>query len=149
MEPWELAAREAIRDLVARYAQGVDRGRFDEVAGLFTDAGVLQLSDDRRAEGRTAIAAVFAHAGGSLRAATATPLVRHHVTSQTIVLETSIAARGVAYFLVLTGHGLDHWGLYHDRYYAIDGRWHFQSRHVRLDGTMPGSWAAARRGPTT
>src|SRR5579864_7356005 len=36
MEFWELIAREAIRDLVARYNANADTGRFDQVMELFS-----------------------------------------------------------------------------------------------------------------
>jgi hypothetical protein len=45
MEPWQVAAREEIRELVARYAQHADRGRFDDLLALFADDGVLQIDD--------------------------------------------------------------------------------------------------------
>ena len=143
MDLTELAAREAIRDLVARYAQGVDRGRFTEVAALFADDGVLELPDGRSARGHDGIAAVFSGAGTSLRAATGTALVRHHVTTHTIALEAPHDARGAAYFVVFTDAGIDHWGCYLDHYSSTNGAWRFASRRVRIDGRA-GAWSAKR-----
>ena len=47
MELWELAAREAIRETVARYAHLVDRGRIDELVDLFVEDGVLEAGTAR------------------------------------------------------------------------------------------------------
>jgi len=41
MEVWELAAREQIRDTIARYAHCVDGGRFDDLVELFVPVAVL------------------------------------------------------------------------------------------------------------
>ena len=45
VEPWELTAREEIRELVARYAHHADGGRFDELVALFAEDGVLPIDD--------------------------------------------------------------------------------------------------------
>jgi hypothetical protein len=37
VEPWELGAREEIRELVARYAHCADGGRFDDLVALFAE----------------------------------------------------------------------------------------------------------------
>jgi ketosteroid isomerase-like protein len=145
MDVAELVARESIRDLVARYAHAADRGRFDEVAELFGDDGVLELPDDRTATGRAAIRAFLAGTGTDLRSATARPWVRHHVTSHRIVVDDGGTAEGFAYFFVVTERGPDHWGRYHDRYRLDGDAWRFAHRRVRLDGWAPGSWAASRR----
>jgi uncharacterized protein (TIGR02246 family) len=134
MTPDDAVARDAIRALVADYACGVDHGRFGEVAALFVDDGTLELPDGRTARGREAIAGVFGAAAGSLRVATAGSPVRHHVTTHRIVRDDADAARGTAYFLVITATGLDHWGTYRDRYVRWGDTWYFASRTVRLDG---------------
>src|SRR3954470_1238678 len=43
METWELLAREAIRDLVARYNANGDTGRIDQVVALFAPDAVLDV----------------------------------------------------------------------------------------------------------
>jgi len=47
MELWELAAREAIGETVARYAHLVDRGRIDELLELLVEDGVLEATSRR------------------------------------------------------------------------------------------------------
>ncbi len=145
MELWELAAREAIRDLVAAYAQAVDGGRLDELIELFTPDGVLETPDTEAHRGRAAIRARIAGAQHALADTTASALIRHHVSNLRIVVTGPQDATGEAYFFVLTAHGPDHWGRYRDRYTLVDGRWRFAHRRVRLDGWAPDSWAAAHR----
>src|SRR5436305_4632163 len=43
MEQWELAARESIRDLVARYNANGDAGRIEQVLTLFAPDAVLDI----------------------------------------------------------------------------------------------------------
>jgi hypothetical protein len=141
----ELAARESIRDLVARYAHAADRGRFDEVAMLFTAHGSLHLPDGRQLVGRDAIRDFLTGTGTEIRAATTRPLVRHHVSSHRIILGDDGTGSGFAYFFVVSERGPDHWGRYADRYEETAGAWLFAERRVRLDGFAPGSVAADRR----
>jgi hypothetical protein len=141
----QLVARELIRDLVARYAHAADRGRFDEVATLFTERGSLHLPDGRRLVGPEEIRTFLTGTGAAIREATARPFVRHHVSSHRIILDRDGTATGFAYFLVVTERGPDHWGRYADRYVETDGAWLFAERRVRLDGFAPGSVAADRR----
>jgi hypothetical protein len=146
MEPWEVAAREAIRDLVARYAHAADSGRFDDLVALFTADGVLRLPGDRDARGHAAIREFLGGTNQSLRAKTTTMLIRHHLSNLRIDVTSATEATGAVYFLVITERGLDHWGRYRDVYAALDGRWLFAERRVRLEGWTPGSWAAERHG---
>jgi ketosteroid isomerase-like protein len=57
VDAWESAAREAIRELAARYAHCADGGRFDELAALFADDGVLAVAGREPLPGRDAIRA--------------------------------------------------------------------------------------------
>src|SRR5262245_2536883 len=64
-----LVAREAIRDIVARYAHAADRGRFDDVAALFAEDGVLELPDGRRPVGPAAIGAFLVETSATMQVA--------------------------------------------------------------------------------
>jgi uncharacterized protein (TIGR02246 family) len=142
----ELIARERIRDLVAAYAQCADRGRFDELVGLFAADGVLQTPDGVEHRGHEAIRAFLGGTKEALAGATGSGLIRHHVSSLHIEVTGPGSAAGAAYFFVVTERGPDHWGRYRDRYIgAADGRWRFAHRRVRLDGWAPGSWVGERR----
>ena len=137
MEPWEPAAREAIRETLARYAHLVDRGRLDETAALFTEDAVLEAGDEPAARGREAIRALVAGAGTRLAAGGRAARIQHHVSSVMIAFEDAWTATVESYFLALTDRGPDHWGRYRDRLVLHDGRWLFAHRRVRVDGRMP------------
>ena len=145
MEPWKLVAREEIRELVARYAHCADGGRFDELAALFAEDGELRVDDRPPLRGRDAIRAFLGGTRDGLAASPTVRTIRHHVTSHRIDVTARDAATGACYFLVMSDRGPDHWGRYRDRYAVCDGAWRFAERRVRVDGTAPGSCAAARR----
>lgn len=145
METWELIAREEIRELVASYAHLADGGRFDALLALFADDGVLHGGDAPEARGHAAIRAFLTGTSSDLKSVTPVQLIRHHVSNLRIEVDGPDAARGAAYFFVVTDRGPDHWGRYRDSYVRRDGRWLFLHRRARLDGYAPGSWSAERR----
>jgi ketosteroid isomerase-like protein len=139
MELWELAARETIRETVARYAHLVDRGRIDALVELFAEDGILEAGDRPPARGRAAIRAFFGETGKRLAAGSARPLIRHHVSNLVIELVGPDEATAESYFLAVTERGPDHWGRYRDRLVRRASRWLFQHRRARADGYAPGS----------
>src|SRR6266446_9059464 len=139
MELWELAAREAIRETVARYAHLVDRGRIDELVDLFVEDGVLEAGDRPPAAGRAAIRELFLETGKRLASASARPLIRHHVSNLAIDVTGPDDATAESYFLAMTDRGPDHWGRYRGRFVRRGSRWLVQHRRARTDGYAPGS----------
>jgi 3-phenylpropionate/cinnamic acid dioxygenase small subunit len=146
MEPWELAAREQIRDTIARYAHCVDGGRFDELVELFLPDGVLEVEGEAPHRGRDAIRAFVTGVGRDIAASTGAPRIRHHVGNVVVELEGPDRARARSYFLAVTDRGVDHWGRYRDELMPSGERWCFAVRQVRTDGAAPGSWAAGPPG---
>ena len=141
MDRFEPRAREAIRDLVARYNQCGDSGRFDELVSLFCEDATVEVLPDARYQGVGEIRQLFEGvADGTVR------LLRHFVATHQIHLESPTEASGRCYFAVLTENGLDHWGTYRDQYRAVDGEWRFAARRVKVEGETPGGWAQLRRG---
>jgi hypothetical protein len=135
------AAREEIRDLLARYNLAGDRGRIDEMADCFCEDGILEVRGDWTARGRSAIAARLA----PVRDATVGGWVRHHLTTHRAESESPIDARGWTYFLVMTERGLDHAGRYVDRFRCVDGVWLLAHRSVVVEWRSPdGRFASAR-----
>jgi ketosteroid isomerase-like protein len=139
----ELEAREAIRDLVARYHQSGDAGRLAEMVALFCDEAVLEL-DGREVAGRGAIRSLFESAAGATRSREGA-FVRHFTATHQIDVLDAGRARGRAYYAVLTEAGLDHWGRYLDEYRRESGAWRFARRRVTVDGRVPGGWAERAR----
>lgn len=139
MEPWELRARESIRDLVARYNAQGDAGRLDAMLELFCEDAVLEV-EGRARRGRAAIRQLFAQAAEETAAGRARYL-RHFVSTHQVDLDGPLRAQGRCYFQTLTERGLDHWGRYLDAYHCDQGVWRFAERRVLLEGLVPGGWA--------
>ena len=142
MEPWELVARESIRDLVARYNANGDAGRFDPMLELFAEDAVLEVPGGVH-RGKAAIRALFSDVSRRTGGGGAAKFIRHFTATHQIDLLSENEARGRCYYAVLTERGLDHWGRYLDEYRRIDGRWLFWRRKVTLDAGVPGGWASA------
>jgi hypothetical protein len=143
MDVEELCAREAIRDVIARYNHAGDRGRLAELACCFTPDGELVIGDDPPLSGR---AAIEAHLVGVVRRVAASSQrvsMRHHVSSVVIELADREHATAFSYFCVFTEIGLDHWGRYADRLVKRGDEWLIASRRVRTDGAAPGSRVVA------
>jgi SnoaL-like domain len=145
----QLLAREAIRDLVARYNSNGDAGRFEPLEELFAEHAVMELVQDGVTdlyEGRAAVMTIFNRAKaktGARTAAAAPAYVRHTTSTHQIDLIDADHATGRCYFSVIVSHGLDHWGRYIDRYVRdTDSRWRFEHRKVQMDGVSGESWFA-------
>lgn len=143
MERSELVAREAIRDLLARYTWAGDRGRSAEVAACFLDDGRLDVGVHGGTwEGREAIARELDAVAQRVAASAAVPgPVHHHVSSIHIEMTGPTSADVRSYFCVFTDVGPDHWGSYRDRIALdpIDGHWRFAERIVRVMGAAADS----------
>src|SRR5262245_47867655 len=127
MELSDLAAREAIRELVASYAQLADRGRSAELADLFVEDGILQIDDRPPLRGRAAIRDFLAGVTTDRRVtAPGGAFIRHHTSNLRITLDGTGTASASCYFLVVTDRGLDHWGRYRDTYVGPGGDWRFR-----------------------
>jgi hypothetical protein len=145
MEIWELTAREAVRDLVARYNANGDRGRFDAVLELFAPHADMEVLGVLH-EGIEGISAMFSGAQADVKALPASgerTYIRHFTATLQIDVVDEDHARSHCYFQVLQPHGLDHWGRYQDEYERIDGRWLFSRRKVSMDGYLPGGLGEA------
>jgi ketosteroid isomerase-like protein len=140
MTPGEVEAREAIRDLVARYNANGDSGRFGQVLSLFAPDAVMEL-DGERLVGRDAIEALFARTRERITTMSEgrPGHVRHFTATHQIDMIDADHAGGRCYFQVLMAHGLDHWGRYVDQYVLVDGQWLFAERHITVDGRAPDS----------
>lgn len=142
MEPWELVARESIRDLIARYNANGDSGRFGPMLELFAEDATVELPTSVH-HGRAEIRAIFegvATSTGSGPSARA-KFIRHFTATHQIDVLSETEAKSRCYYAVLTDRGLDHWGRYIDEYRNIDGRWLFWHRKVTTDSAVSESWA--------
>ena len=146
MQLWELAAREGIRDTIARYtwcSERMDRAGFGD---CFTADAVLEIKGGETYRGRDAIVGMLAGVRDRTRAATAPAageppaVMRHFVANVRIALDSPERARSFASFTVFVPpHGHDHWGRYADELAWDGARWRFTRRRVSVDGAVPAS----------
>jgi 3-phenylpropionate/cinnamic acid dioxygenase small subunit len=150
----ELLAREAIRDLVARYNSYGDAGKFDLLWPLFTEDALMDVGpargDRRTHTGIEDVKQIFLGARGRVHEEgerAATTYIRHFTATHQIDLVDADHATGRCYFAVIIGNavepgGVDHWGRYIDEYVRVDGAWKFSRRRVYVDGAIASSWFA-------
>ena len=139
MEPWELRAREEIRDVVARYNANGDTGRFPQVLELFAPDAVMETGEGRQYVGHAQIIEIFTGARDAAAYGEHDVYLRHMTATHQIDVIDESTAKGRCYYQVLTAIGLDHWGRYIDEYKSVAGRWRFARRRVTLDGKSPNS----------
>jgi hypothetical protein len=146
MEFWELAARERIRDTLARYSWSGDSLRLDEFARAFREDGELQLRGRDPVRGRAAIVEFLSGVAAPDTVATRSGfprLVRHNVTNIRFLEITPQHARVTSYFTVFTEVGLDHHGRYRDIFVPADDEWLIRHRFISTDWGAPESTMAS------
>jgi uncharacterized protein (TIGR02246 family) len=145
MDVQELLDRQEIDALRAAYNIAGDRGSGAGLAAVFAEDGVLEGGDGAR-RGRKAIEEMIS--GISVGQGTSKKpwqLSRHHLTTAQTLFEDAAHASGRTYFVVVTETGLDHSGVYTDRYEKRDGRWWIVHRRVRIDWAAPDGHVEAGR----
>ena len=146
MDLQELMDREEIRCLQNAYNIGGDRGRIDELAGVFTPDGTL-TSRGGTAVGPAAIQAQMTKSGPRPTEGPDRKMdfVRHNLTTSRVDFDSPTDARGRTYFMVYSEIGPDHMGVYVDRYKKIDGAWKIAERKVRIDWVAEGGHSIKSR----
>jgi hypothetical protein len=136
----EMRAREAIRQTQARYNAAGDRGRIAELTETFTEDGILEVTQGTF-RGRAEIAAVLGSVAEGTGDAPPRPagryFVRHNLTTCHIELTSPTTADARTYFLVMTPAGVDHCGVYTDKFIAQGSQWLIAYRRVRIDWASP------------
>lgn len=138
MTPQELLDRAEIRELITAYNIAGDQGRVQGLGAVFAPDGVLLTTSSAAGRLESVGPEAIAERLGSARVGGTGPdrpleFVRHHQTTCQITLDGPDQARGRTYFLVVSEIGLDHSGLYMDRFRRVDGRWRIAHREVRID----------------
>ena len=142
MELWELAARERIRDTLARYNWSGDALRLDDLAQTFCVDGELELRGNQPVRGRAAIVALLGGVVTGPSTAAVKRIVRHNVTNIRFTDVMPQEARVACYFTVLTEIGLDHYGRYRDVFIPVGDDWLIRHRFVSTDWSAPDSTMA-------
>jgi hypothetical protein len=138
VELWEIEAREAARDLVARYNANGDTGRFNDVMAVLADDAVMDTNGTVYT-GVSEIINIFTGARDRQADGGAPQYLRHMTATHQIDVVDADHAKGRCYYQVLTAVGLDHWGRYIDTYKRVNGVWKFATRKVTIDGRSPNS----------
>ena len=141
----DLADREAIRDLVSRYAHCVWQRDAAGAAELFTQAGEMDTGDGQTLKGREAIAKVY---HGAFTRMELQPFVHNHV----IELDGDNAT-GTCYLdlrAVVDGESMIGSGVYDDEYARSQDGWKFRSRRLTMSYLVPLSegWAGRVEQPS-
>ncbi|OYZ42060.1 MAG: hypothetical protein B7Y31_05545 [Novosphingobium sp. 16-62-11] len=127
MTPDERRAAEAdCARLIALYANLNDEARWDDVAALYAEDGVMfrPTAPDAGVEGREAILAAFK---------ARPPRTTRHVCSNVVIdVESDTTARGTSAMLLFTGEGAPLVGSFHDRFILTDDGWRFAERRGSL-----------------
>jgi hypothetical protein len=143
VEMWELAAREQIRDTLARYNWSGDAGRLDGLAETFCTDGVLEIRGFAPLRGRSEIAAFLGGVTGDIAdKLDVNPVVRHNLANILFTSLTRDQADVSSYFAVLTHIGLDHFGRYRDTLVPDGDTWLIKHRKVSTDWAAPNSTMA-------
>ena len=137
-------AADQIRNLIHRYAEAVDGGRFEVLSELFAHATLrfaLGSGVPQRSMPGTDAEAMFR--GGIILYADGTPRTRH-VTTNTIIEVDETAGRATARSYLTTlqqvpGHPIEiiATAKYEDTFERADGTWRFSERLIRqssMDG---------------
>lgn len=121
----ELAAREEIKELRARYGWHAARGDYDRVAELFTPAGLFEATADGRRSAHRGREAIRAYLAGSIAPGVVFPMIHNEII--TIDGDQAFGTCAMQSRSPLPGQpGFS--GYYHDRAEVCDGRWLFAER---------------------
>ncbi len=128
----DLADREAIRDLVLRYAHYVWEKDVAAIVGLFTDDGEMDTGDSPTIKGKEALLEAYQRtlAGGEFQ-----PFVHNHVIDL-----RGDAATGTCYLDLrasVDGRSMIGSGQYRDRYDRVGDQWKFSSRRLTMSYFVP------------
>jgi ketosteroid isomerase-like protein len=127
-----LLDREAIRDLVARYAHCVWRKDVNGAVSLFAEDGEMDTGDRPAIRGRAALLAEY---GRMITGPQFQPFVHNHL----IELHGDTAT-GMCYLdlrATVEGTSMIGSGYYDDRYVRVGGEWKFQWRKLTMDYFVP------------
>jgi hypothetical protein len=142
MTPEQARSAAAIRQTQAVYATEGDRGRVDDLLATFTEEGVLEFHGLVH-QGRDAIRAALSPTADARKLEAgrgARVFLRHNLTTSRIEFDVADdAAHAWTYFMVMSPIGLDHTGLYVDRFVRQDERWLIARRRVKINWAAPGS----------
>ncbi|WP_068073471.1 nuclear transport factor 2 family protein [Novosphingobium lentum] len=147
----ELSAREAIKDVKARYCYHIDLKHWDEYAGLFTADAIMDVDQSVSTRGRPANPTPRITGSAAIRTFMPQMLDNadtvHQVHSPIIELTSPTTAKAIwamEDIVKMPGFHLEARGHYHETYALVGGKWYIASLHLTrtliniLEGTEAG-----------
>ena len=122
-----MSNRDEISELLARYCFALDDGRFEDMAALFTEAGVWETAFGT-GTGRPGIVAQARSISTEDR-----PRRVHQTTNVVIDLDGDTATVRSNWMMFINsdaGPVIGSGGAYDDRLVKVDGRWMFKHRRI-------------------
>lgn len=141
----ELADREEIKELTARYAHGVARGEGASVAALFTDDGTFLNrfpgQPVTEVRGRDALNKFY----GAIQRNFALPCIHNHLI--TLAGDEATGTCSIEVRITRSGQSMIGSGYYEDRFRRENGRWKFVVRDCTFFHFVPiqQGWAEAAK----
>ena len=133
----ELADKDEIRELTARYCLAVAEGDADTLVALFCPDGTF-TAGDRQYSGLEGLRELY---GGLAAGVPPKPFIQNHVIE--VDGDTATGRCGAEIRMVRKGEAYTTAGHYADVYRRVDGRWRFASRNFMTYHSVPLSrgWA--------
>jgi uncharacterized protein (TIGR02246 family) len=145
----EMLRREAIRYTISRYISAIDRGKYEELADVFTPDGTMTFGGHPSLVGHDQIISSMRQ-GAERRGAFQPGNFQRHVLGHSIInVIDGRTARSVHYILVMSEVGVDHSGAYVDDFVKSGDRWLIAHRKANLEWVTPASRFAGFPGPNT
>jgi hypothetical protein len=133
----EMLAREAIRYTISRYNSAVDRAAYHEFDEVFMPDGVMIFGERKRLEGLDTIIATMTANAEARGAFDPDYFQRHLLGTPMINMIDAENARAVTYIVAFSDLGLDHTGVYLDRFVKSGERWLIAERVGHLEWGNP------------
>ena len=128
----ELADREEIKELTARYCWHVQHSEGEAIARLFTDDGVLEAPGNKPVRGMDSLLKFY---GAITPAESPVPFIHNHIieidgdnAEGTCTIDARFTRKGES----ILGAG---W--YEDKYRRVNGKWRFAARKVSFHHSVP------------
>ncbi|HEV2171710.1 MAG TPA: nuclear transport factor 2 family protein [Candidatus Binatus sp.] len=140
----ELEDREEIKELTARYCWHVARGEGEAVANLFTDDGVLDVTDSGRSPVRGRETLLKFYGRSVTEPEVAIPFIQNHIIE--VNGDEAHGTCGIEARFSRNGESVTAAGYYEDKYRRERGRWRFAERKLFFHHVVPlkQGWAEAK-----
>lgn len=140
----ELEDRDEIKELTARYCWHVAHGEGEAVANLFTDDGVLDVTDSGRSPVRGREALLKFYRTSASEPEVAIPFIQNHIIE--VSGDEAHGTCGIEARFSRNGESVTAAGYYEDKYRRERGRWRFAERKIFFHHVVPlkQGWAEAK-----